>query len=128
MRRRNEIAGPMGNRLSESEALHIWRCALVDVIRGAAPDLSVRQMAVLLSVYLTPPPHTVRGLASKLNMSKPAVTRALDKLGDLRFLRRKVDRKARRSVLIHRTPRGTVFLSEFAHLITDAAETLNRDG
>ena len=77
-------------------------------------------MAVLLNVYLTPPPHTVRGLAQSLRISKPAVTRALDRLGDLAFLRRKVDDDDRRSVLIQRTVRGSVFLREFAELIVEA--------
>ena len=39
-------------------------------------------MAVLLTVYLTPPPHAVRGLAAKQNISMPAITRALDCLGE----------------------------------------------
>ena len=32
-----------------------------------------RQLALLLTVYLTPPPHTVRGLAETLNVAKPVV-------------------------------------------------------
>ena len=39
-------------------------------------------MAVLLTVYLTPPPHAVRGLAAKLSISMPAITRELDCLGE----------------------------------------------
>ena len=114
----------MGKRLKELQALEAWRRTLVNGINGAAPDFSQRQMAVLLNVYLTPPPHTVRGLASNLRISKPAVARALDKLGGLRFLRRKVDEADRRSVIIQRTVRGSVYLSEFADLIVAALAEL----
>jgi len=55
-------------------------------------------MAVLLTVYLTPPPHTVRGLATEFNILKPAITRALDRLGEFGLFRRKPDETNRRSI------------------------------
>ena len=87
-------------------ALGLWRKALVASVRRDGPDLSARQMALLLTVYLTTPPHTVRGLAGVLNISKPAITRALDRLGEIGLVRRKVDETDRRSVLIQRTVKG----------------------
>ncbi|UCH75898.1 MAG: MarR family transcriptional regulator [Rhodospirillales bacterium] len=104
--------------------LNVWRRAMVDNVRRDAPDLSARQMAALLTVYMTAPPHTVRGLASRLNVSKPAITRALDRLSELGLARRKADPRDGRSVLVQRTVKGSVYLSEFAELIA-AAE---RDG
>lgn len=89
----------------------------MESVRRDAPDLSARQMALLLTVYLTPPPHTVRGLAATLNVSKPAITRALDRLGTLDMIRRKQDEADRRSVLVQRTVKGSVYLSEFSDLI-----------
>ncbi len=74
--------------MDSREALDIWRAVLAESVRRDKHDLSARQMAVLLSVYTTAPPHTVRGLAKALNVSKPAITRALDRLGRLDFLRR----------------------------------------
>ena len=102
------------------KALNMWRKALVEIVRRDEPDLTSRQMAVLLSVYLTPAPHTVRGLARALKVSKPAITRALDRLGDLDLVRRKTDDADRRSVLVQRTVRGSVFLSEFGELVAQA--------
>ena len=61
--------------------LSSWMNALVDYVRSGEPDLTNRQMALLLVVYLRPGPHTVRGLARILNVSKPVVTRALNRLG-----------------------------------------------
>ena len=111
----------MGVELTELQALDIWRRAGVESVRRDAPDLSARQMALLLSVYLTPPPHTVRGLAEILNVSKPAITRAVSRLSELELVRRKTDEQDRRSVLIQRTVRGSVFLREFGELIAIAA-------
>ncbi len=100
----------------------MWRGALLDSVRRDGPDLSARQMAVLLTVYLTDPPHTVRGLADQLNVSKPAITRALDRLGSLGFARRKTDDNDRRSVLVQRTVKGAMFLSEFGDLVARSAK------
>lgn len=110
-----------GIELNELEALDIWRRAIVASVRADAPDLSARQMALLLSVYLTPPPHTVRGLAELMKVSKPAITRAVNRLSELQLVRRKTDDSDRRSVLIQRTVRGSVFLREYGELIVAAA-------
>ncbi|MEK9673261.1 MAG: MarR family transcriptional regulator [Rhodospirillaceae bacterium] len=121
----------MSIQLSELEALDIWRRAIVSSVRLDVPELSARQMALLLTVYLTPPPHTVRGMADILKVSKPAITRAVDRLTKLNFVRRKVDETDRRSVLIQRTVHGSVFLREFGELITAAAkleETVDKTG
>lgn len=104
-----------------AERLDLWRRALCETVRRDTPDLSARQLALLLHVYLTPPPHTVRGLADILNVSKPAITRALDRLGKLDFARRQRDETDRRSVLIQRTAKGADFLDQFADILTEAA-------
>ncbi len=114
----------MAVQLDEIQALDIWRRALSASVRLEAPDLSARQMSILLTVYLTPPPHTVRGLANLLGISKPAVTRAIDRLTEIEFVRRKIDEQDRRSVLVQRTVRGSVFLREFGELIVRAASEL----
>lgn len=111
--------------LTEVEALDLWRRTIVAGVRHDVPDLSARQMAVLLTVYLKSPPHTVRGLASALNISKPAITRGLDRLSDLGLVRRKVDESDRRSVLIQRTLRGSVFLREHGEIIVDAGHQMD---
>lgn len=113
----------MGVDLKAVQALNLWRGAIVESVRRDAPDLSARQMALLLTVYLTPPPHTVRGLAQTLNVSKPAITRALDRLGEYGLVKRKPDEKDRRSVLVQRTVKGSVYLREFADMIVAAAAT-----
>ncbi|MBB4284330.1 MarR family transcriptional regulator [Roseospira goensis] len=109
--------------LTVEQALNLWRLTVVESVRRDTPDLSSRQMAVLLTVYLTPAPHTVRGLARALDISKPAITRALDRLGEYGLLSRQVDDADRRSVLVQRTEAGEAFLAAHGNLIVRAAET-----
>ncbi len=116
----------MSIKIKAVEALDLWRGAIVESVRRDAPDLSARQMALLLTVYLTPPPHTVRGLAETLKVSKPAITRAVDRLSEYGLVKRKVDETDRRSVLIQRTVKGSVFLREFGDVIVHAADAVEQ--
>jgi DNA-binding MarR family transcriptional regulator len=59
----------------------------------------------------------VRGLASTLGVSKPVVTRALNTLGRLGYLRRERDERDRRNIFVTRTTTGADFLDGFRHLI-----------
>lgn len=111
--------------LNQDDALALWREALSASVRSDGPDLSARQMSILLTVYTRPPPHTVRGLSESLNISKPAISRALDRLGQLGYVRRRRDDYDRRSVQVQRTVKGAVFLSEFADQISRAGLDLD---
>ena len=88
-----------------------------DLVLDDQPDLSNRQMAVLLTVYLEPPPHTVRGLAAKLNVTKPVITRALDTMGRLGLLTRRRDEADRRNVLVQRTLAGALAVEQLGDAI-----------
>jgi DNA-binding MarR family transcriptional regulator len=102
------------------EPLTDWMHTLIGYVQSARPDLTNRQMALLMLVYLTDGPHTVRGLAAKLRVSKPVVTRALNTLGALGYLRRQKDESDLRNIFVERTQAGTAFLEEFAGLIERA--------
>jgi len=115
----------MAIKLGKKQALGLWRAALADSLRAKGADLSGRQMAIALTVYLAPPPHTVRGMARSLGISKPAVTRALDTLSALGFLRRKADPDDKRSVLVERTVKGSVYLNDFADIVMRAGQKLD---
>ena len=86
---------------------------LISYVRSGQPDLTNRQMALMMLVYLTPGPHTVRGLASLLGVSKPVITRALNTLGALGYLRRVRDEADRRNVFVAKTSTGHEFLDGF---------------
>tara|TARA_R110000868_G_scaffold149185_4_gene371455 strand:- start:6966 stop:7316 length:351 start_codon:yes stop_codon:yes gene_type:complete len=115
----------MALEMKPVQALALWQNVVLETVRRDGPDLSSRQLAILLTVYLTPPPHTVRGLAGSLQVSKPAITRALDTLGDLDLLKRKRDETDRRNVLVQRTVNGAVYLRDFGDLVADRAGKLD---
>ncbi len=102
------------------------RDTIVALVRRDGPDLSARQLGVFLTCYLQDGAHTVRGLAADLNVSKPAITRALDRLGELDLARRKVDPMDRRSVLVQRTLKGQAFLRDLRAIMAEAAGTHRR--
>ncbi|MFZ5619066.1 MAG: MarR family transcriptional regulator [Pseudomonadota bacterium] len=101
--------------------LTTWRDVFADAVRGDAPDLSMRQWAILLTVYLNPGPHTVRGLSRDLNVPKPAISRALDALSILGYVRRVRDETDRRIVLVQKTPEGAIYVDEFARIVEERA-------
>ncbi|MBY0564170.1 MAG: MarR family transcriptional regulator [Hyphomonadaceae bacterium] len=103
------------------EALDLWRRVTVTTVRSDAPDLTARQLAVLMTVRLQPGPHTVRGLAAALNVGKPAITRALDTLGRLGFVQRRRDPKDGRNVFVERTEKGDAFLEQLGQTIVGDA-------
>ena len=97
----------------DDSSLSMWMRALIGYVRSGEPDLTNRQMALLMLVYLSPGPHTVRGLAKVLGVSKPVVTRALNTLGGLGYLRRERDQDDRRNIFVVRTRDGAEFLEGF---------------
>jgi len=102
------------------QLVDILRNTIVSLVRRDGPDLSARQLGVFLTVYLAEGPHTVRGLAAELNVSKPAITRALDRLGELDLARRKLDPMDRRSVLVQRTVKGAALLRDMRQTMAEA--------
>jgi DNA-binding MarR family transcriptional regulator len=100
----------------------ILRDTIVSMVRRDEPDLTARQLAVLLICCLDDAPHTVRGLAERLKISKPAITRSVDRLEELRLLKRVDDPSDRRSVLITSTPSGVAFVRQVGIMMAEAAE------
>jgi DNA-binding MarR family transcriptional regulator len=114
----------MSVNLRPSQALRLWQGVALCEVKAAMPDLSHRQLAILLTVYLDPPPHTVRGLAAALKVTKPVVTRALDTMGALKLVSRHRDEDDRRNVLVKRTVEGALYLERFGDIIIARARDL----
>lgn len=109
-----------------SQSLKLLHDFALALVTGGGPDLSTRQFAVLLTIYLEPPPHTVRGLAKKLGVSKPVITRALDSMGKLELVSRRRDEADRRNVIIQRTVKGALAVEKLGDLLTAKARGLPR--
>lgn len=76
-------------------SLEMMRRVSADTLQGETADLTARQFALLLAIFMRPGPHAVRDLSKTLDLPKPAVTRALDVLERQGFVRRKRDRADR---------------------------------
>lgn len=99
------------------DALTLWQRVVRTSLRELPYDLSQRQTAVLLAVYIDPPPHMIRSVAASLGISKPAICRAVDVLCSLDLIRRKKDETDKRNIFLQRTIAGSVYLRDFADLI-----------
>lgn len=114
----------MAVQLRPGQALRLWHDVSLAMVRGEEPDLSARQITVLITIYLEPQPHTVRALAAKLQVTKPVITRALDTMGRLGLVTRKRDPSDRRNVLVQRTVSGALFLERLGDLVVSKAASL----
>jgi len=64
----------------------------------ALRDITIRQLAILGVIADEPGPHTIRGVAARLQLSKPVVCRAIDKLWPL--IERRPDPRDRRNLFL----------------------------
>lgn len=110
--------------LRPTQALRLWQQVTLSEVQASMPDLSMRQMAILMIVYLDPPPHTVRGLAATLGVSKPVISRALDTMGSMKLVARRRDEEDRRNVLVRRTVEGALYVERFGDAIIASAKEL----
>jgi DNA-binding MarR family transcriptional regulator len=115
----------MSVELRPLQSLRLWHDVNLDLVHQGG-DLSSRQIAILLTIYLEAPPHTVRGLAQKLNVTKPVITRALDTLGKLDYVTRRRDETDRRNVIIQRTVAGALAVERLGDVVTARAKELPR--
>ncbi len=98
---------------------------MLDLVHREKDDLSSRQLSILLSIYLEPPPHTVRGLAAKLKVTKPVITRALDTMGKAGLVTRRRDEADKRNVIIQRTVEGALYVERLGDRVVRRAAKLS---
>lgn len=114
----------MAVALRPAQAIRLLHDLSLALVRDGEHDLTPRQLAVLLTVYLEPPPHHVRDLARKLGVTKPVITRALDTLGKLDLLARRRDERDRRDVVIQRTVKGALAVERLGDILVEQAASL----
>ncbi len=116
----------MAVEMRAAQALRLLHDFAYGLVTDGERDLSARQLAILLTIYLEPPPHTVRGLAAKLGVTKPVITRALDSMGKLGLVSRRRDEADRRNVIIQRTVAGALEVERLGDLLVAKAKGLPR--
>lgn len=108
-------------KLDPDRLLIILQATICASVRADGPDLSARQLGILLIIALQPGPHTVRGLAGELRVSKPGVSRSLDRLSNLGLADRIADPRDGRSVLVVPTQAGRDHLADLQVWLMEAA-------
>lgn len=90
-----------------------------------APDLTMRQLVLLMSLANLSGNERwgVKEAAEKMNVSKPAITRASDRLTVLELLMRKKHPMDRRQVVLMPTPKGLAYLRTLARNFNRAGKT-----
>ena len=106
------------------DLIGLLRNTVTALVRREETDLTARQLGVFLICYHEEEAQTVRGLAAKLHISKPAITRALDRLSEFDLVRRKADPLDRRSVLVQRTAAGNRFLRDLRSIMMEASKSI----
>jgi DNA-binding MarR family transcriptional regulator len=113
--------------LQDRQALGLWLDVTSRAVRAEGPDLTARQTALLLTVYLEAGPHTVRALAKRLGVGKPAIVRAIDALSDAGMIMRVPDPSDRRNVFIEGTSEGALQLGDYARNIAHNIAAIARE-
>ena len=121
------LSGPAQEEAPLNDEIEDWMTeallrAIVALVRREGTDLSARQIGVFLICHLEDEAQTVRGLAAKLNISRTAVCRALNRLSEFNLVRRKTDPLDRRSVVVQRTTMGAGFLRDLKRILADATK------
>ena len=106
--------------------IDILRRTILALVRRDGLDLTACQLSVFLICYLEDEAQTVRGLAVQLNIARPTISRALDRLSEFDLVRRMTDPLDRRSVLVQRTATGAEFLSDLDEMLADAGREADR--
>jgi DNA-binding MarR family transcriptional regulator len=110
-------------RAPTNPLLSLLKETMRSIVRSDTSDLSARQLTVVLKVYLEPDTdHTVRGLAADLQVSKPAITRALDRLEESGMAKREPDPADGRSVVVKRTTGGTAYMRTLTSYLEAASK------
>lgn len=104
-------------KFSRTDNLTLWHNVTLQTVQQSGPDLTTRQLALLMSVYLETGPHTVRSLAAQLSVTKAVISRAVDRLCKYEFIERAADPNDGRSILLKRTSAGIHYLQQFADII-----------
>jgi DNA-binding MarR family transcriptional regulator len=115
MKKPQKTANAPADTTAATRALALFRSLDED-----EQHISLRQIAVLGYVSLHPG-QSVRDAADFLNMSKPAVTRAVDALQQLRLATRRDSKDDRRLVMLSATPDGNLFLQQIMGAVVAAA-------
>ena len=107
--------------MQPANPLSILNRGILHLARADGRNLTIIQLGVLLICYQDANemdgPHTVRGLASALKVSKPYISRALDRVELWELVARAPDLLDRRSIIIKQTREGKKFMLDLQRIL-----------
>jgi len=107
--------------------LRLIRGTMLDLVRRDGRDLTARQLTTLLTIYLQDEIYSVSMLAKMLNISRPGVTRILDRLVEAGLVSRAEDAADRRRVLVYRTSDGHRYMEQLDTVAEHVASEILSD-
>jgi DNA-binding MarR family transcriptional regulator len=116
------VSSPRAPAPQPEPRIDLVRDVLLALVRRDGRDLTARQLSAFMIVYTRDEVQTVSSLADLMNISRPGVTRVMDRLVQYDLLAREEDREDRRRVLARRTARGLAFHRDLATIARGAAE------
>ena len=87
---------------------------VASIVRRNHQSLTIKQFSVLLSLYLGETPPDFADIAKHLKSSKPAISRAVDRLYKLGFVTRSISKADGRKIVLVRTRAGEKFVQSLA--------------
>ncbi len=105
-------------------AIALIRGTMLELVRRDGRDLTARQLTTLLTVYQEDETLSVSRVATLLNISRPGVTRILDRLVEADLVSRAEDATDRRRVLVRRTRAGARFVRELIEVADSVSAEL----
>jgi DNA-binding MarR family transcriptional regulator len=96
------------------------RDTVAALVRRDGPDHTARKLAVVLIAYLENGLHTVRGLATRLRVPRPAISRVLGRLEVLKLVARTPEPGDQRSLTVGRTTAGRAYMTALRAIMNEA--------
>lgn len=112
--------------VAQDDRIDTLRNTLLALVRRDGRDLTARQLTAFLAIYTQEDTLTVSSLAEMMNISRPGVTRVMDRLVHFDLISREEDREDRRRVLARRTARGVAFYRELTAIARAAVDGIDR--
>ena len=83
-------------------------------------DLTNRQMAILLTIYDGKDEYSIKKLTEELHLTKPTISRAVERLLELNLVSKRTNPKDRRRVIVEKTFDGNVFIETLTKYLKEA--------
>jgi len=124
-RRGQPVYGRLQTATEPLGLVDVFRQTIAALVRLQGPDLTLRQLGVFLVCYMGDEAATVRGLADKLNLSRPVISLVLDRLLVFDLVRLGKRLPGRQGVLVQRTITGAALVSDLKKNLVEAGRVAN---